>query len=312
MSNISNAKRMFLFSGQGSQYVGMGKELYESYPQVRYIYEVGSRVLGYDLAKLCFEGIEGLELSKTQYSQPAIFATSLVALELAKDKGIGFSGVAGHSLGEYAAMVAASMITLEDGFRLIKARGKAMQRCADANGGAMCAVMAKDVGIVKAICEEIDGFVTPVNFNSPAQTVVAGDVAAIDEVIAVCKERKIKAIKLAVNAAFHSKLMANAAAEMEGVLRSVAFSKPSVDFYSNVYGGIIPADTDMALYLAQHIVSPVRFVEELNTAKANGYDNFIELGPGKVLCGLVKKTLADVEVYNIEDEASLTAVVSAL
>lgn len=161
-------KNIFLFSGQGSQYVGMAKELCGKYPAAKAVFDTANKVLGYDIAKIAFEGPEE-ELNKTANSQPAIMACSLAAFEAAKAEGITFDGVAGHSLGEYAAMVAAGVVTLEDGFRLIKARAQAMQKAAEANSGSMYAVIGLPAEEVEKVCEEIDGYVVPVNYNSAVQ-----------------------------------------------------------------------------------------------------------------------------------------------
>lgn len=298
------SKNLLLFSGQGSQYKGMGQELLESDSKAKEIYDIGSQILGLDLAHLCFEADEA-ELGLTINSQPAIFATSLVAFEAYKQSGGNFDGVMGHSLGEYAAMVAAGVVSLEDGFKIIKARALAMQRCADGQDGAMCAILSKDAIYIEEICKNVPSYATPVNYNSLAQTVVAGTNEAIDSIIAECKSNKVKAIKLGVNAAFHSKFMQPAADELRQTLETITFNKPTVEFYSNVCGGVLPLGTDMVEYLVNHLVSPVKFVDELLLAKNNGYDTFVELGPNKVLSGLVKKTIDDVAIYNIEDKKSL-------
>ena len=305
------AKNMFLFSGQGSQYVGMAKELCEKYPAAKAVFDKGSEVLGYDIAEIAFGGPEE-ELNKTVNSQPAIMACSLAAFEAAKAEGIGFDGAAGHSLGEYAAMVAAGVVTLEDGFRLIKARAAAMQKAAENAGGAMYAIIGPDAAEVERVCKEIEGYVVPVNYNSAVQTVIAGETAACEAAAARFAEMKKKAIRLNVASAFHSKLMQPAADEFISAAKEIEFRPACKQFYSNVLGTELTDFSNMPELLAKHIVSPVRFTSELAEMDKAGYENYIELGPNKVLTGLVKKTLKGRNAVNIENEASLGKALESL
>lgn len=305
------SKTVFLFSGQGSQYVGMAKELCEQSLSAKNIFDTAEKVLGFDLAEICFNSSEET-LSKTIYAQPAIMATSLCAFEVAKEKGIIATAVAGHSLGEYAAMVASGMLSVEDGFKVIKARSEAMQKASENSSGAMCAIIGLSAEEVEEVCESIDGYVIPVNYNSSAQTVIAGDVDAIEKAIVAFTEMKAKAIKLNVSSAFHSKLMKGAADEFYLTIKDVKFSSPKLDFYSNVTGNMLTDFSDMPSLLAKHIVSPVKFTSELNTLFENGYENFVELGPNKVLTGLVKKTLKGVTALNIENSATLEKAITTL
>ena len=299
------AKNMFLFSGQGSQYVGMAKELCDKYPAAKAVFDKASEVLGYDIAAIAFDGPEE-ELNKTINSQPAIMACSLAAFEAAKAEGIEFDGVAGHSLGEYAAMVAAGVVTIEDGFKLIKARASAMQKAAESAEGSMYAIIGLDASEVEKVCEEVEGYVVPVNYNSSAQTVIAGDTAACEAAAAKFAEMKKRAVKLNVASAFHSKLMQPAADEFIDAAKEIDFKAAEKDFYSNVLGEKLTDFTNMPEMLAKHIVSPVKFTSELAEMEKAGYENFIELGPNKVLTGLVKKTLKGKNAVNIENEATLS------
>lgn len=288
----------------------MGKELCEKYPQID-VYERASEILDFDLAKKINESAEE-ELAKTVYSQPAIMATSLVALEAMKINGVDFSAVAGHSLGEYAAMVASGILSFEDGFKVIKARAAAMQKAAELNSGAMYAIIGKSAEEIEQVCSEIDGYVVPVNYNSAAQTVIAGETAAAEKAAEKFTEMGAKAVKLGVSSAFHSKLMQPAAEEFAPAISEITFNKPNVEFYSNLTGGLQTDFEDMPEKLARHIVSPVRFTSELAALQAAGYENFIELGPGKVLTGLVKKTLKGVNAANVENVKTLEKALSGL
>lgn len=305
------SKNMFLFSGQGSQYVGMAKELYDNFDGAKKVFDTASEILGYDLADITFNGPEK-ELNKTVNSQPAIMACSLCAFEAASAKGITFDGVAGHSLGEYAAMVASGVLSLEDGFKVIKLRAEAMQKAAESSEGSMCAVIGQSAEDVEKMCEQLDGYVVPVNYNSAVQTVIAGENAAIDKAIEAFESQEVRCVKLNVASAFHSKLMQPAADEFYEGIKDVKFNEPNVEFYSNVLGEKLTDFSDMPSLLAKHIVSPVKFTSELAAMDNAGYENYIELGPNKVLTGLVRKTLKGKKPVNIENLKTLEKAVDSL
>ncbi|MBQ9078120.1 MAG: ACP S-malonyltransferase [Ruminococcus sp.] len=293
-----------LFSGQGSQYEGMGKDIAEAFSSVSEIYDKGSEILGTDLRELCFNTpIE--ELSRTANAQPAIMTTSIVCLTAAISKGYKFDGVAGHSLGEYAAMYASGMITLEDAFRLIKARAAAMESAAAEHKGAMAAILKLAPEKVEEICSSAKNYVAAVNYNSPVQTVIAGTPEGVAEVTEIFKGLKARVAPLNVAGAFHSKLMQSAADTFYETAKTITFKAPQVKYYSNVTGGELTELPDMAELLAKHIVSPVRFTSELAAMSEAGADKFAEFGPGKTLTGLVKKTLSGVSAFNIEDLETL-------
>ncbi len=283
----------------------MGKELAEAYPQIS-VFERASEILGYDLADRINNSTEE-ELAKTELSQPAIMAVSLTAFKVMRENGVDFDAAAGHSLGEYAAMAASGMLTLEDGFRVIKARAEAMGRAAEKSSGAMYAIIGKPAEEIEKVCGEIDGYVVPVNYNSAAQTVIAGETEAAERAAAKFSEMGAKAVRLGVSSAFHSKLMQPAAEEFEAALNKmdVHFGRPAVLLYSNLTGGELTDFDNMPERLAKHIVSPVKFTSELAALQAAGFENFVELGPGKVLTGLVKKTLKGVNAMNVENVKTL-------
>ena len=302
------SKNIFLFSGQGSQYVGMAKELCEKYDAANAVFDTAEKVLGYDLRAVTFDGPD-TELNKTVNSQPAIMACSLAAFEAAKAEGITFDGVAGHSLGEYAAMVAAGVVTIEDGFKLIKARSLAMQKAAENSSGAMFAIIGSTPADIEKVCAETEGYVVPVNYNSSVQTVIAGEEAAAQAAADTLAAAGARAIRLNVAAAFHSKLMQGAADEFKPAAEQISFKTPEITMLSNISGTVLDSIDNMPERLALHIVSPVKFTSELAYLSENGYDTFIECGPGKVLTGLVKKTLKGVNAMNVQDADTLAKVI---
>lgn len=304
-------KTAFLFSGQGSQYQGMGAELAEKFGAAKEILECGSDILGYDLLKK-FTDSTAEELAQTRLSQPAIFTASLIALCAVRENGIENAAVAGHSLGEYAAMYASGMLSMEDAFKAIKLRSEAMAKAAESSHGAMAAILNTDSAVIDEVCGSVNGFVAPANYNSPVQTVIAGEEAAVDAAIARFAELGKRSVKLAVSAAFHTKLMQSAADEFKAAVSGFKFGAPNCDFYANLYGKRLEDFSDMPSYLAAHICSPVKFVDELNAMNEAGIEAFVELGPNKVLTGLVKKTLKGVVNVNVENAETLDKALSAL
>jgi [acyl-carrier-protein] S-malonyltransferase len=288
-------KTVFLFPGQGSQAVGMGVSQSETQPELaEKIFKTAADALGYDLFDVCKS--DGEKLSETLYAQPAIAACSVLSAGIFKSGGVNPEAVAGHSLGEYPAMYIAGVISLYDMFALLKIRGEAMQKAAKTAGGVMYAVIGAGAEAVNAACNTANGYVVPVNYNSSAQIVIAGEEAAAAEAVLILTQSKAKCIKLGVAAAFHSEMMKSAYDEFLQNAKDFTFKKPQIAFYSNLTGGEISEIT--AENLARHIISPVRFSDELNALYENGFDNFIECGPGKTLTGFVKKTLKGVNTEN--------------
>lgn len=282
----------------------MGKTLLEQNPSLRALYALGSDILGYDLEDICLNA-DADTLSQTRYAQPAIYVTSLALLEAAKAQGLTYAGAAGHSLGEYAAMTACGILTPEAGFRALRARAAAMDEAAKAQDSAMFAILRLSAQEVTEACAEVEGYVLPVNFNAPQQTVIAGERAAAEAAAAACTARGGKAMPLKVAAAFHSKLMQPAADALEPALQDIPFAVPEVPLYCNLTGDVLEAETDMPHYCALHCVSPVRFTDSLRAMQRDGFDTYLELGPKRVLSKLATQTLEGITARFAGDEKSL-------
>lgn len=295
-----------LFSGQGSQYSGMGKKLYDEAPSVfDEIFSVGNEILGFDIRKAMFEGTAE-ELAVTSVSQPVIFTMSLMCAKKYVLDGGTFDAVAGHSLGEYAALVMAESVDIATGYTLIKHRAACMDKWAKKNGGKMAAILGLSAEAVGAACAEVNGldkdvYAAPVNFNTPVQTVIAGTEKGVEKVSELLKEKGAKRIvPLAVAAAFHSRLMQEAAIEFGQCIKDIKIGEPKKAFYSNYTGGKLTDFSDIHTIMENHIASPVKFTSELAAMQADGIDKFVECGPGKALTGMVKKTLENVTAEAID------------
>ncbi|HBB72788.1 MAG TPA: malonyl CoA-ACP transacylase [Ruminococcus sp.] len=295
-----------LFSGQGSQYPGMGKDIIESEPELGAVYDIGSEILGRDLRAISFDS-SAEELAATVNAQPAVLTASIVCLLAAHRKGFRYQAVAGHSLGEYAALYAAGILTLEDVFRVIKARCEAMDQAAREHKGTMAAVMKVEPAQVDEVCRKSKHYAAAVNFNSPQQTVIAGTPEGIAEVSEVFKEMKAKVVPLKVAGAFHSKLMKSAEDRFREAVKNINFRQPAagIKFYSNVTGKEFTDYSHFPSLMSKHITSPVLFTSELDAISKDGFDTFVEFGPGKTLTGLVKRALKNVTAYNIENAETL-------
>lgn len=298
-------KTVALFSGQGSQYPGMGKALYEAYPEARQVYECACDLLGFDVRKVSFEGTPE-ELSSTLVAQPAIFTLSMAAYEAYRSRLPAPDAVAGHSLGEFAALCAGEAYSLEDGFRLIKARAQAMDAAGSAAAGAMYAVIGSTAETIEDVCRETTGFVRAVNYNLPKQTVISGEEKAAAAAAASLEAAGARVVRLAVSAAFHTELMAPAAERLKDEISGLSFSAPKMVFYSNVTGGTHEI-IDFPAYFATHMVSPVRFVDQVAAMVGDGVEQCVEFGPGKTTSTLAKKNERALKVWNVENPETLEA-----
>ena len=291
---------VWLFPGQGTQTVGMGKELFEASPAARHVFERANDALGWDLRKMCFEGPEN-ELVLTAHAQPAILTCSIAALEVLKESVSGLAPpayAAGHSLGEYTALVAAGALTLEDAVRLVHLRGKAMQASVAAGEGGMAAIMGADAEAVGALCTDAaEGEVlAPANFNAPGQVVIAGHAAAIARATKLAAERKFKAIPLKVSAPFHCALMAPAAGAVAAALENVKVSALAFPIITNVEGAPNRDHHRIRELLVRQVDSPVLWEQSVSWMSAHGVQSGLEIGPGKVLAGLVKRIAKSIKV----------------
>ncbi|MBQ1659254.1 MAG: ACP S-malonyltransferase [Clostridia bacterium] len=293
-------KTAFVFSGQGAQYPGMGKELYECSPAAKAVFDMAEEIRPGTL-KQCFESTKE-ELSITINTQPCVFITDLAAAAAVAEKGIKPEFVAGFSLGEIAAIAFAGILSYEEAFKLVCKRAELMDKAANENPGAMAAVMKITPEKTEEICSKFNK-AYPVNYNSPAQTVVAADVSEIDELCGMVKAEKGKAVKLAVSGAFHSPFMDSASEAMAEYLADKELKEPSVPVYANLTAE--PYSDDFKKLISMQINHPVRWQKTVENMIAQGAERFIEVGVGKTLTGLIKKINADVEAVNIENKEGL-------
>ncbi len=302
-------KIAFLFPGQGSQAVGMGRELAERFPAAAETFAEADAALGFPISQLCFEGPEEA-LRLTENTQPAIMAVSVAAARVLAHHGIAPVLAAGHSLGEWSAHVIAGTLSFADALRAVKARGAAMQKAVPAGEGAMAAVLALDAAQVAEACEEAareTGLVVQAaNLNSPNQTVISGATAAVEKAAALCKARGARrAVMLPVSAPFHCALMQPAQEEVARVLAGLTLHDPTIPVAANVTGGFVIAADAARDAIIRQVTGAVRWVDCMQTLKGAGANLFIEVGPGKVLCGLLKQIDPELKSLNVEDAASL-------
>ena len=299
------AKIVFLFSGQGAQVPGMMKDITESSEKAKAVFDLADEVLGRDISGLTFEGTQE-DLNLTHNTQPCMIAAELAACAALTENGIRPDAVAGFSLGEYSALVAAGVLSREDALKVIQIRADAMQDAVPVGQGAMAAVTKQDAETVQALCDEVEGYVIPVNYNCPGQIVVSGENDAVDRLIELAKSRKIRTVKLAVSAPFHCAMMNPASEKLAEAFRSISFGKSEIPCYSNVDAKPYGENTDVAAQLCLQARSPVLWEQTLRNLAADGFDTFVEVGPGTTLSKFVAKTLGeDVKNYSVNSLESL-------
>ena len=294
----------FLFPGQGSQSVGMGKALYEANPQISALYQDAEKILGYDVGTLCFEG-PAEQLNQTEYTQPALLVTSVAALLLVQGGPLLPAAVAGHSLGEYTALVAAGAIGFSEAVGLVQKRAQYMAEAVSPGRGLVAAVLGLSAAAVSEVCQEAEGLgvVTPANLNCPGQTVIAGDKVAVERALELAKARGAKRVKaLPVSVPVHTPLMQVAADRLKQDIDALTWSELTVPLINNVEAKALRSAEEVRVSLVRQLPSSVRWQETIQTMWAMGIKHFIEIGPGKVLTGLVKRIVPEAQTWNISDQ----------
>ncbi len=307
-------KVAFVFPGQASQYPGMGKELAEKYPAARAVFDEADQALGFSISKMCFDGSEE-DLKLTANTQPAILTCSIAVFRVLAEKGVTPDFVAGHSLGEYSALVAAGVVKFSDAVRLVRKRGTYMQEAVPAGVGAMAAIMGLSPAVVADACKRAsEGEIcSAANLNSPEQTVISGHAAAVKRAVEIASQLGAKrAVILAVSAPFHSALMMPAQVKLEIDLKQTAFAPLRFPLVTNVDADTIETGDEAREALIRQVTMPVRWQESVRLLIDEGVNTFVEVGPGRVLTGLLRQIERSVSTLNVEDEKSLAATVEKI
>lgn len=291
-------KLVFMFPGQGSQYVGMGKEFYDTIPACKKVYDLASEASGLDIPELCFE--ENDRINITEYTQIAMLATEAAIFTALKEEGITPAVTAGLSLGEYGALTASGVMSPEDVFRIVRKRGIYMQEAVP-EGGAMVAVLGLDTAVIEKLCEETEGCVSIANYNCPGQIVITGEEGAIKAAVEKLTAAGAKrCVPLKVSGPFHSSLLTGAGEKLAEELERVEVGEIRIPYIANVTADYVKDKAEVKLLLEKQVSSSVRWQQTIERMIADGVDNFVEIGPGKTLSGFMRKINKDMRVYNVE------------
>lgn len=304
----------FLFPGQGSQYVGMGKDYYEKYECVRQVYDKASEILGFDVANLCFDSTDE-ELNQTKNTQIAILVMSLSIVELLKQNNISANISAGLSLGEYSALIYSNIINFEDGIKIVRKRGTYMQEYLPEGDWSMAAILGLEDSVVEDVCKKVtNGFVVPANYNCQGQVAISGEKEAVLQAIELLKEAGAKrAMELKTSGPFHTAKLQEASDKLYEALQEISINQiQDKNVIKNLDASAYTDDDDIKRILANHVINPVRFKSTIENMIADGVDTIIEVGPGKVLSGFVRKTNKDVKVFNTNNVESFEQLLNEL